>query len=764
MNDHNPLRPRPLSQLERIGDDCLGRWRAFGGDPAFDCLPGGEVLEGGWYVLDFEVEVHRGSVHMPCVYPDYRNGYFLEGDSMALPMGHAREGVHRRSAVLRFSRDVSRLRFDPTVLPSDFTLRALDLRRIGRLEAAKSMLGGLLVRGSAWAALKVCGRTFANLLAGGPRRMAEAMYGEYSAKPEPGDLSDYALWLDYYDDRSDDALALAAESLALLPATPLVSVIVPVYNTDERWLRACIDSVRRQVYPHWELCIADDASTRKHVRGVLEEYAALDPRIRFVVRDANGHISAASNSALAMARGDYVALLDHDDELHPLALLECARALAAHPQWRLLYTDEDKIDEQGVRSDPYFKSDWNPDLLLSQNCVCHLTVYAREAVEASGGFRPGCEGAQDWDLTLRIAETLRPDEIGHVPRVLYHWRMIEGSTALGPGEKNYAHEAGAKVIQEHLDRTGQRARVEGLPGFSGYYRVHREVAPEPLVSLLVPTRDHVELVKQCVDSILDKTDYDNLEIIILDNGSTDPATLSYFRSLEGHPKVRVERYDEPFNFSALNNFGASRARGEVLGLVNNDIEVISPDWLREMVGHALRPDIGAVGAMLYYPNDTIQHAGVVLGIGGVAGHSYVGYWKGYPGNKHRAGLAQNISAVTGACMLVRASVYHQVGGLDEQLVVAFNDIDFCLRLREAGYRNVWTPFAELYHHESASRGYEDTPEKVVRFKREERFMQERWGRILHEDPYYSPNFSIDLAPFSLAFPPRPWHLQGQQHA
>lgn len=766
MNDKIHLQPRPLSQLERIGGDGLGRWRAYGGDPAFDCLDGGQVLGGGWYLLDFEVEVHRGSVHMPCAYPDYCNGYFLEGDSIALPLGHAREGVHRRAAVVRFSRDVSRLRFDPTVLPSDFTLRALDLRRIGRLEAAKSMLGGLLVRKSPWAGVKLCARMLADLLSGGARRMAERMYGEYSAKPEPGDLSDYALWMDYYDDRSDTALALARESVGQLAGTPLISVVVPVYNTDERWLRACIESVRGQVYPHWELCIADDASTRAHVRAVLGEYAAADERIKFVSREVNGHISAASNSALGIATGQYVALLDHDDELHPLALLECARALVANPQWRLLYTDEDKIDERGVRSDPYFKSDWNPDLLLSQNCVCHLSVYARDAVEAVGGFRLGCEGAQDWDLTLRIAETLAPGEIGHVPKVLYHWRMIEGSTALGPGEKNYAHEAGAKVIQEHLDRTGQPARVEGLPGFSGYYRVFRELSPEPLVSLLVPTRDHVDLVKQCVDSILDKTDYDNLEIIIIDNGSTDPATLAYFRSLAGHPKVRVERYDQPFNFSALNNFGARHARGEVLGLINNDIEVISPHWLREMAGHAMRPGVGAVGAMLYYPNDTIQHAGVVLGIGGVAGHSYVGYWKGYPGNKHRAGLAQNISAVTGACMLVRASVYAEVGGLDEALVVAFNDIDFCLRVREAGYRNVWTPFAELYHHESATRGYEDTPEKVRRFKGEERFMQERWGRLLQEDPYYSPNFSIDLAPFSLSFPPRAWPplAEGDGHA
>lgn len=757
MSEFFDLEVMPLAQIMRLDAGRDVAWRAYGDDPAFRCVwAGARSLQGGWYLVDLEVEVSRGAIHAPCLYPGYSRGDFLESESVILPLYGAYKGKHHVRKLVLFPRDVAELRFDPSTLPCEFALRKISLRRMGRLAAAREMIAGLLQRRQ-----RVAGKVSLllsaaiNVLRGGPRRMADKLYAEYVEPPAARDSTDYAIWLDFYDNLTPEVLERAGAEVEHLPSRPKVSVVVPVYNAPERWLRACIDSVLAQVYPDWELCIADDASTQPHVRRLLEEFARADSRIKLFFRERNGHISEASNSALTLATGDYVAFLDHDDALHPLALLECVKAFQANPSWRMLFTDEDKIDERGLRSDPFFKSDWNPDLFLSQNCVCHLSVYERGLVESVGGFRGGYEGAQDWDLTLRVAERLRAEEIGHLPKVLYHWRMIEGSTALSPGEKSYAHYAAMRALQDHLDRVNKDAKVVEMPGYSGYFRIEYALPkPPPLVSLLVPTRDRVDLLRQCVTSILEKTDYPDYEIIILDNGSREAETKEYLRALVSDRRIRVEPYDHPFNYSAINNHGAKLARGSVLGLLNNDIEVITPHWLREMASHAVRPEIGVVGAMLYYPNDTIQHAGVVLGIGGVAGHAYARKPRGYPGLRHRAGLAQSLSAVTAACAVLRAATFAAVGGLDEKLVVAFNDIDLCLRVRAAGYRNLWTPYAELYHHESATRGYEHTPEKIARFKREERFMQHRWGRALLEDPYYNPNFALNMTPYSLAFPPR----------
>jgi glycosyltransferase involved in cell wall biosynthesis len=537
-----------------------------------------------------------------------------------------------------------------------------------------------------------------------------------------------------------------------------VSVLVPVYNTEEKWLRRCIESVQAQAYPHWELCLADDASPASHVIRVLNEYAAKDDRIRVVRRPHNGHISATSNSALALATGEYVALLDHDDELHPLALFEVVKALQSHRSWKLVYSDEDKIDQNGRRYDPYMKPDWNYDLLLSQNCISHLGIYQRQLMLDVGGFREGYEGSQDWDLALRCIERLTPEDIGHVPSVLYHWRAIPGSTAVAVDEKSYARTAGMKAIAEHLERVKANAEVKEIDGRPGNFRVGYTLpAPSPRISLIIPTRDGLQLLERCIDSILTLTTYDNYEIVIVDNQSSDPATLQYLRDVVADPRVSVLAYDQPFNYSALNNYAVQQTRGELVGLVNDDIEVISPDWLQEMAGHAMRPGIGAVGAMLYYPNDTIQHAGVVLGVHGVAAHAYCGKPRGYPGQMGRAKLVQNMSAVTAACLLVRRAVFDEVNGLDESLQVAFNDIDFCLRVQQRGYRNLWTPFAELYHHESATRGYEDSPEKKARFAGEVESMQQKWPCGLSADPVYSRNLTLIGTPFELAFPPRTGH-------
>lgn len=760
MHSEFKLELQPKQQIVALAGNAAfvdgRRWRAFGSDPAFDChWNEGETLAGGWYLLKGDFSVSRGKICAPVVYPDYGSGTH-EYERVNLPLAVDSGTTEHATLVVRMVAPVKGLRFDPSVVPTEFESSPLSMRKLGRKEALSRLLSAVWkAQPDAAHKLRICTKLMFNLLAGGLSRMADRLYLDYSTRFSATLYSDYEVWQEFYDALDESRIQAANAQLAALSSRPLVSLLLPTYNTPERWLRLCIESVQKQHYPNWELCIADDASTDSRVREIIEEYARTDQRIKYVFRPVNGHISEASNSALSLATGHYSALLDHDDELHPFALLECVDAFQKNPQWRMLFTDEDKIDVEGKRSDPYFKSDWNPDLFLSQNCVCHLTIYETGLVSSIGGFRKGFEGAQDWDLTLRVTQHLSNSQIGHVAKVLYHWRMIEGSTAMAPGEKSYAHLAAMRAIEEHLLRIDGGARVHEMPGYSGYFRIEYPLPePPPLVSLLIPTRDRIDLLKQCIDSIIEKTDYPNFEVIVIDNDSQEQESKEYFDNVQSDPRVRVVHYPQPFNYSAINNFGAQHARGSVFGLLNNDIEVISRSWLNEMVGHALRPEIGVVGAMLYYPNDRIQHAGVILGIGGVAGHCYVGMERGWPGDKHRGGLAQSLSAVTAACAIVRKSVFEQVNGLDEKLEVAFNDVDFCLRVRREGYRNLWTPFAELYHHESASRGYETTPSKIARFKREESLMKERWGESLRNDPYYNVNLSLTSAPFTLSYPPR----------
>ncbi|MCX6955842.1 MAG: glycosyltransferase family 2 protein, partial [Verrucomicrobia bacterium] len=524
-------------------------------------------------------------------------------------------------------------------------------------------------------------------------------------------------------------------------------------------------SVIDQIYPKWELCISDDASPAPLVRKVLAAYQKKYPNhIKVVYRETNGHISANSNSALALAHGEFIALLDHDDKIRPHALACVALEIAAHPDADLIYSDEDKIDENGDRYDHYFKPDWNPDLFNVQNYISHLGVYRTLLVREVGGFRVGYEGSQDWDLAMRVIERTAPERIRHIPKILYHWRSVPGSTAMVIGAKSYATNAAEKVITEHFVRTGVTATITPTKG--SYWRVHYPVpAPAPRVSLIIPTRNRLEFLKPCVESLLAKTAYPNFELLIVDNDSDDPATLSYLKELSSPSvsrPVRVIRYPGEFNYSAINNFAVEHTDAPLIGLLNNDLEVINEDWLDEMVSHALRPEIGCVGAKLYYPDDRIQHAGVILGIGGVAAHAWQTHPRGAAGQAHRNLLQQNLSAVTAACLVMRREVYQQVGGLNaDQLKVAFNDVDFCLKVRAVGFRNFWTPYAELYHHESASRGREDTLEKRDRFRGEVEYMRATWGEILDNDPAYNPNLTHTINDFTLALPPRPWPPLGK---
>ncbi|RMN51758.1 Glycosyl transferase, group 2 protein [Pseudomonas syringae pv. apii] len=568
-----------------------------------------------------------------------------------------------------------------------------------------------------------------------------------------GNRNDYALWVQKYDTLDDEKMGRINADIAHWGDGPVISIIVPVYNPPLDLLREAVESVRDQLYPRWELCLADDASTDQTVIDYLTSLTATDDRIKVIFREQNGHISAASNSALEIATGDFIALMDNDDLLPRHALYWVARTIRENPDAGLIYSDEDKISTDGTRSSPHFKSDWNEFLFRSQNMVCHLAAYRRDLVDDVGQFRVGFEGAQDYDLALRCVEKLQRSQIIHIPRVLYHWRIHAGSTAMAGDEKPYAALAGVKALNEHLQRKGEIGVAE-LTSL-GMYRVHYKLPVSlPLVSLVIPTRNAHGLVKQCIDSIKRLTTYTHYEIILIDNGSDDPQSLEYFAQLDLEENIRVLRDDGPFNYSALNNAAVRIANGELIGFINNDIEVISPEWLSEMVSIALQPKVGAVGARLWYPDNTLQHGGVIVGLGGVAGHSHKYLPKGAPGYFCRAELIQEFSAVTAACLIVKKSIVDEVGGLDEEnLKVTFNDVDFCLRVQEAGYLNVWTPFAELYHHESATRGHEDTPQKQQRFSQEVQYMKSRWPQML-VDYVYNPNLTLDYEDFSLAWPPR----------
>lgn len=534
-----------------------------------------------------------------------------------------------------------------------------------------------------------------------------------------------------------------------LSYTPLVSIITPTHNTPKKYLLKMLESVLTQTYVNWELCIADDASSDTETIQTLKTYQNQYKNINVLFREENGHASAASNSALTLATGEYVLFLDHDDMLAPNALYEMVKKLNENRKLKLIYSDEDKIDEQDRRYNPHFKSGWNPDLFFSQNYICHLACVKRALVEEVGGFREGYEGSQDYDLLLRVTDRLQNSEIDRVQKVLYHWRAIKGSTAYGSGEKPYTHKAGRKALTDHFKKQDINITVEdGL--LPNTYKVTYLLPDPPLVSILIPTRDRYDLLQTCITSIFEKTIYPHYEIIIIDNETTCPKTLAYFEALKRYQNVTVIGYHKPFNYAAINNFGVQFARGKVVALMNNDVEVISKGWLSEMVQHALRPEIGAVGAKLYYDDDTIQHAGVVLGIGGVAGHSHKRFQKNAYGYFSRLKIIQNYSAVTAACLVVRKELYESVGGLDEEdLKVAFNDVDFCLKIDKLGYRNLWTPYAELYHHESKSRGADDTSQKRIRFNKEVNHMKEKWQEILLNDRFYNKNLTLKSEDFSI---------------
>lgn len=583
----------------------------------------------------------------------------------------------------------------------------------------------------------------------GPRSLIKHIIRHFKYKKE---TSIYDIYLEQ-NKITDSMLNNMKKEAMNFKYTPTISIITPVYNVDTIWLEMAITSVLNQAYDNWELCLVDDASRKAHIKKLLDKYQKQDNRIKVKFLKENMGIASASNEALSLANGEFVGLLDHDDELTVNALFEVVKLLQEHPDADMIYSDEDKKDTQDKRSEPYFKPDWSPDLFLSNMYTCHFGVYRKKIIEEIGGFKKGFEGSQDYDLVLRFTE--KTHQIYHIPQVLYHWRKNPNSTAVRYDVKGYADINAMKALEDTLKRRKINGKViKGL--FPSSFRVKREIIGKPKVSIIIPTQDRVEILRKCIESIGKKTDYKNYEIIVIDNNSEGNNTIEYLETISKTPNIRVLKYEKPFNFSAINNFAARNCKGEYLLFLNNDTEVISEEWLSAMLEHAQRKEVGAVGCKLLYPDNTIQHAGVILGITGtpgqpgVAGHSHKHLSNSEIGYFGRPHIIHNLSAVTAACVMIRKEVFEEVGGFNEELVVAFNDVDLCLKIREKGYLIVYTPYAALYHHESLSRGYEDNPEKQERFSKEVMYMREKWGEITDKgDPYYNPNLSLEKENFSI---------------
>ena len=573
-------------------------------------------------------------------------------------------------------------------------------------------------------------------------------YIKYNKK----NISTYEIYL-HHNEISDSMLDEMKNDMRDFKYNPKISIITPVYNVDKIWLEKAINSVASQIYENWELCLVDDASTKENTKKTLDEFQRKDNRIKVKYLKDNHGISEASNEALTLSTGEFIGLMDHDDELAINALYEVVKLLQEHPDADMIYSDEDKMDTKGKRCDPYFKPDWSPDLFLSNMYVSHFGIYRKNIVEKIGGFRKGCEGSQDYDLILRFTE--KTTQIYHIPKILYHWRKIPGSTAVRYEAKGYADINAVRALEDALVRRNMNGNVVSGK-FPSSFRIKREIKGEPKICIIIPTKDRVETLKTCIESILEKTSYDNYEIVIVDNNSKDDAAIDYLNTIRKVPKIITISYWKTFNFSDINNFAAKQLDSEYILFLNNDTEVISGEWLTAMLEHAQREDVGAVGCKLLYSNNTIQHAGVILGITGtpgqvgVAGHSHKHLPNAAHGYFGRPHIIHNVSAVTAACMMLRKDVFKEVDGFDENLAVAFNDVDLCLKIRDKGYLIVYTPYAELYHHESLSRGYEDTPEKQERFLKEVGYVREKWGEIIDEgDPYYNPNLTLSKEDFSI---------------
>lgn len=539
------------------------------------------------------------------------------------------------------------------------------------------------------------------------------------------------------------------EENAQFPKDIKFSVLVPLYNTPDSFLKAMIESVQAQTYKNWELCLADGSdSEHSFVGEICKKYADGDRRIKYEKLEKNLGISENTNACIRMATGEYIALFDHDDLLHPSALYEVMRAICEHGA-DFIYTDENTFSEEPRDAyNPHFKPDFSPDTLRSYNYICHLSAFSRELLDSVGYFRSEYDGSQDYDLILRLSEKAK--KVFHIRKILYYWRAHKNSVAQDVGAKPYTVTAAKKALAAHLERCGLKGEVldSSVPTT---YHIKYEIDGNPLISVIIPNKDHTDDLDICLKSLYEKSSYKNFEVIIVENNSTEKETFEYYEAIaQKHGNVKIVKWEGNFNYSAINNFGVNYAKGEFILLLNNDVEIINGSCLEEMLMFAQRKDVGAVGAKLYYSDDTVQHAGVILGLGGTAGHAHKHFGRSHPGYMARASIAQNLSACTAACLMMRRDVFDEVGGLDESFEVAFNDVDLCMKIRKKGYLVVFTPYAELYHYESKSRGNDSTPEKLERFRGEINRFKEKWKKQLDDgDPYYNPNLTLTRDDFSL---------------
>ncbi len=557
-------------------------------------------------------------------------------------------------------------------------------------------------------------------------------------------IFDYDGWIKRHEPTKEE---LASQRTTKFDKEPLFSIVVPVYNPKDKYFIEMVKSVVNQTYSKWELCISDGG---KSVKKILDNVVGNDPRVKYCALGENLGISENTNKALELATGDFIVLGDHDDILRPNALFECAKAINENIDVDVVYSDEDKHDSSNnKRTEPNFKPDYSPDFLRVNNYICHLFVFSRELFEKVGKFRSEFDGSQDYDMILRCCEHAK--NIIHIPKILYSWRMHSNSTAGNPESKKYAYDAGRRAVAAHLDRVNLKGEVTDIENYPGRYRVKYDIIGNPKISILIPNKDHVEDLDKCIRSVIGRQDYTNYEIIVIENNSTENETFEYYKKIEQEFEcLKVVYWDAEFNYSKINNFGVKYATGEYLLLLNNDTEMIGTDCLRELLSYGQRPDVGIVGAKLLYEDETVQHAGVIIGLAGLAGHAFVNNTKEDGGYQLRANMPQNLSAVTAACFLTRRSIYDEVGGLEETLQVAFNDVDYCLKVRDKGYLVVYNPYALLHHYESKSRGYEDSSEKIERFGGEALYMDKKWNNIIRNgDPYYNVNLTLHKSDFSL---------------
>ncbi len=743
------IKPRlkPVNDIRERHKGNVGQWTSIGDDPQFECEFPLFDLHTGWYMITLNIE-------SSCVfdaaklYVNLGDGY-IEDEAIKVPYQSRKNGKR----IFKFDRNAIGVRFDPLSSAGEFKIQEFTISPVAFKFAETRMLKKLM-RWNPSQHEDTISATRKML-----KQQAESSGQDYQVLLErrysalftaPRNNQNYSEWIEKVEEAGMPSADQVA-GVANASNSPLLSLIMPTYNTDAELLTSTIESVIEQSYENWQLCISDDGSSSAETIETIKYWQQKDQRIIAVFGEGGGGIATNTNAALALATGDYCVFLDHDDLLAKNALYEVAASIIESPALKLIYSDEDKLDSTGVRIDPHFKPDWNPDLLLSQNYICHLVAIKRSIIENLGGLRTGFEGAQDHDLLLRVMRVVDAAEVKHIAKVLYHWRMTPESTASSSLAKNYSTDSGIAAIKDYLSQVSETATVDAGKYPNTYQVKWGLPAQEPKVSIIIPTRDRLDILSQCIGSVLQFTQYSNYEIIVVDNESVEPATLEYFEQISVEEKVRILKYDGVFNYSAINNYAVAQADGDIIVMMNNDIEVINEGWLQEMVGHALRPEVGCVGAKLLYKNNMVQHAGVILGIGGVAGHAHKYFDSESAGYFSRLHLTQNLSAVTAACLAVKKKTYQQLGGLNEShLKVAFNDVDFCLRAGALGLRNVWSPYALLYHHESVSRGHENTQEKQARFNGEADYMMQQWGDLLGSDPAYNRNLTLVREDFSLA--------------